>query len=106
MMSEEEKVLKELKEDEDAESVEKGEEIIVSKNIGYNKNVTKNLKMKPSFTVREFNNGLNYVFIVESVFDVFKTLNKFLLFKTLGVPLDFGSDNPQSSEGVVHAHSV
>lgn len=84
-----EKIVKELEEEEDAKEVIEGDYINIFKRIGYDKSVIKTLNVKPDYIINELEGAQDYVFIVREFFDVFKTINKFLLFKNLGVPLDF-----------------
>ncbi|MBN1923817.1 MAG: hypothetical protein JW791_03595 [Nanoarchaeota archaeon] len=89
MLKKEEKLLKEIKSWDDTVSVEKGDYLTFFKRIGDKKSVTKSVNIKPDFVVNELNNGVSYVFVIETAFDAFKILSKFLFFKKLGVPLDF-----------------
>ncbi|PIU63475.1 hypothetical protein COZ55_00435 [archaeon CG_4_8_14_3_um_filter_38_5] len=84
-----EKVLKDIKENNDVKEVEEGDYITIFKRVGDGRIVRKTLNVKPDFIIHEFNNAVDYAFINTNLFDTFKVLNKLLLFRELNTPMDF-----------------
>ncbi len=83
------KVREELEKLNNTLSIEEGDYISVFKRIGERKSVTKTLNIKPDFIIHEVRKGYSYAFIIRNAFDAFKVLNKFLLFKELGMPFNY-----------------
>lgn len=84
-----ERIRKELENEDDTKLVKEGDFLTVFKKIGINKSVIKTINIKPDFEIDELEGAVNYAFIINDFFDAFKTLNKFLLLKKVGVPLEF-----------------
>jgi len=84
----EEKIKKELLKDEKIKEVFVGEYINVFRKVGDNKTINKSLNLKPDFITSRIPNGVDYVFVMNSIFDIFKVLNKILIFKISGILLE------------------